>query len=1178
MVESHLDVMKNRDVQFRVSILILLMILLSSPFLRGKEGKPLASLREEFAARYRKSAEAYEEKGWLPGVAKAWEGILELNPEDLAAQQALEEVRTRMIHHPPPRTSLAPPETPEIRAIFNGQNLKGLKKVEGDFIVERGALRGTGNERNCILSTLRPPSDTFEILCSLMGKGSSYGLIFTSQKGSLIALHFQGSDVSLYNLKKEESLLKLEAKLAGDWRDIRIEVLQNRALFHLGGKLLGKWDFDSPPRGPVGVYGTGSFSLRSLGCKPSAARIFCEHACRLIERDFLEEGLEFLERAVKESPGYMEAYYHLGALRDRLFQREEALEAYRRFLGESEGWKNPSLRVNRFLRRGQSRMEELEAFEKDLGEIRRSYVARLREAGKESFLSGKGELARKVLEELSRLGALDRLSEKFLTLLKFQEGAQDGWYALFNGEDLAGWEIVEKEWHVEDGILKGMGDFDHQPRIFPLPVPYYPRALFELKFYTEKLVHFGLLLGKKEGGMRLHIKNVFGDNFIQAVRDDGSNESELHRPFRGDPPRSKEWHTLSLLCDYNRIFIMLNGVPQASRVFDRDLLSPPGLFVEPQNEMHFKDVRFRLLGDEKAFRETLSRFGASPETVAECERTTLPFEAKGGKSDSFLCHAYNGTVLGDWGNDPGHFLRTSLELTSYDCAFLHVRYSLAEKERRVKASFDNGEERALSLTPTGDPNEFSYATLPLGEVKEGFHDLLITSGESADPLNLDRLVVNGSPEPPWEINTRITSEKAPHFVIRSSPRVEITIQPKRIFPLVEAVHEFLTDYFGYAPDEKLTLQIISRECWIDRHAGGYASGHNLFIPEEGIYNDIELIIHEMSHCFESGVGHNPPWFAEGKSFPAILDFIEEKGGEFREHISTDSLGRARDGRLSIKELDDPQGNLLQFWGTEKFPYKDLQRRLKGYEGGSYICTEMRKMCGRHWLKNYCDLIRRDMEEGEFYMPASDVVLANNVIIDYLSRGNGVNLRPHFQEWGFTIVDIYSEEEGHRADCGKAPEPYLTDGGVSRRGPWEGEEKARFLEEGSMIYVFPVKKDVPRVEVEFLAEGFLRVQSAAKTLIETGKEEKKKSGTGKKKEGEEEKGKPRGRIYSVVLSEPSSWENCRLSLRFEALERGEGKGKKKIEDEKAKRGGAVAWIQVKFPRGEGAEGKGRALQR
>jgi hypothetical protein len=97
-------------------------------------------------------------------------------------------------------------------------------------------------------------------------------------------------------------------------------------------------------------------------------------------------------------------------------------------------------------------------------------------------------------------------------------------------------------------------------------------------------------------------------------------------------------------------------------------------------------------------------------------------------------------------------------------------------------------------------------------------------------------------------------------------------------------------------------------------------------------------------------------------------------------------------------------------------------------------------------------------------------------------------------------------------------------------------------------------------VDFLVEGFFKISSAGQTLLETGKKKSSKK-TRKKKEEPEEASLP-GETHSLVLTNSRAWENSRLSITFEAVERNEKGKKRNTAEEGPEKGGAVFWIKVK----------------
>jgi hypothetical protein len=174
-------------------------------------------------------------------------------------------------------------------------------------------------------------------------------------------------------------------------------------------------------------------------------------------------------------------------------------------------------------------------------------------------------------------------------------------------------------------------------------------------------------------------------------------------------------------------------------------------------------------------------------------------------------------------------------------------------------------------------------------------------------------------------------------------------------------------------------------------------------------------------------------------------------------------------------------------------------------------------------------MRRDLESGAYFMPREDRVLANSVLIDYLSRSVGEDLRPLFEEWGFRVVDFHRTGEWLEADCGDEGEAYLTDGSGSSISDWGEEGHGRRSVEGGFVHAFPVASGVERLEVEIRYRGPLAIRSGDRFF------EAPDSDT--------------PRTWSETLEETGLWrESERLVVRAESRVEGE-----EID---------VAWIRIR----------------
>jgi hypothetical protein len=176
-------------------------------------------------------------------------------------------------------------------------------------------------------------------------------------------------------------------------------------------------------------------------------------------------------------------------------------------------------------------------------------------------------------------------------------------------------------------------------------------------------------------------------------------------------------------------------------------------------------------------------------------------------------------------------------------------------------------------------------------------------------------------------------------------------------------------------------------------------------------------------------------------------------------------------------------------------------------------------------------MRVDLERDAYYMPSADRVLANSVLLDYLSRAAGADVGPLFREWGFHVVDIHRTGQPFVADCGDDREDHLTRRGRSARSSWEGEGSGRRAQGEPFVYAFPVHPEAREVEVRLLARGSFALEAASRRLGEWSIEE--------------------GREVACRLDDREAWPGNRLTVRIVPRE-----GEPQAD---------VAWIRVAVSR-------------
>ena len=504
-------------------------------------------------------------------------------------------------------------------------------------------------------------------------------------------------------------------------------------------------------------------------------------------------------------------------------------------------------------------------------------------------------------------------------------------------------------------------------------------------------------------------------------------------------------------------------------------------------------MTFRPLGDERVYRALLAEKGLFPRSVIECEIAA----AEGKGRDREIPFAYGGHALAGapTRTEPVGFDFSTLRLED---ATLSLRYAAPRGDRyaakgastRLAAILDGRTlPEALTLDAAAGLQDFAYARLPLGPLASGRHRIELRHLEGGGGLTLDRIEVTAPGDMPRGENKIHASDRAEHFRIRLSPGIELPRDADEIFGLLEVLRDYMVDYYGFEPVDPLYFNLIARACWGDPHKGGYATGDNIFMPDDTSYSDVAVIMHEMSHCFDRGQGFNPPWFGEGKSFPCYDRFVDETGAAYRKYRSAFSLSAKDTGARALKALEKDGVNLFPYWGTQRFPYWSgtPENRIltpQAYKAANWFCYELSKRLGPTWLEDYFRLVRRDLEKDSFFMPA-DRDLANGIIADYFARssGKGEAVRVFFREQGFTVHDPGAYERLVLTCDGTDGDHLVRHEGDRIEALPEGAGKGRRVTgEGFLMYVAPVPPDAKAIEVTVakMGRGAVEVDGNGKT--------------------------------------------------------------------------------------------------
>jgi hypothetical protein len=197
-----------------------------------------------------------------------------------------------------------------------------------------------------------------------------------------------------------------------------------------------------------------------------------------------------------------------------------------------------------------------------------------------------------------------------LITLSFGINAQDEWISLFNGNDLAGWEIAENpdSFKVEDGVIKidgprahafYVGDVnDGEFKDFELMVEVktMPKANSGIFFHTAYQEH-----GWPDKGYEVQVNQTHGD-----WRKSGSLYSfnDVKETYVNDG----EWYTTHIIVIDDHVTVKLNGETVMEYVESQDKNRPEnagekridrGTFAlqahDPESVIHYRSIKVKVL-------------------------------------------------------------------------------------------------------------------------------------------------------------------------------------------------------------------------------------------------------------------------------------------------------------------------------------------------------------------------------------------------------------------------------------------------------------------------------------------------------------------------------------------------------------------------------------------------------
>lgn len=1040
-------------------------------FVAGVEGGEERAVAELLASAKRSIA-----AGSLADGARAADLALALRP-DHAEARALRE-RAGAAAAPPPET---PAPAPAHAEIFNKKNLKGLEGKSGAFVVKDGRIAGdSGGVPSFLLLSRRPPRES-DLRAVVDVAGAGAGLVAFRSKGKGIAFVVSPAGAALRDLATGADLATGGAPGGGGVLTLELKVLGPLVRGFVNGTLAVEAALDSLPTGDAGFVRFGAATLHELGARPSFAAQCLDAAAAALASD----------RTVPAALAAAAALEREGAAPEGDLVRAAALAARGR-LEEALAARERG-RASRLLARPPDpRVKKLESLaDKAIAAARERRAAvdapflavtrSLRDEASRALAEGRNEDALALATRLSSLLPADRAARLQRLRAYGRARGKDGVIPLFDGT-LAGWTVRKGTFAAEDGVLRAPSEFAAHEAV-RADIEGYPRAFLEAEFRASSVYEAGLVVGGPADGWgyRFTLRNVLHEREFLVRREDG--EVKMRRELADLVPKGDgAWHRLSLFIHRNRVAVFVDGRKALEKVFSRPLAGSPGLYVAESTQADFRNVTYRIFDDDAETERFLYENGLGGEILLEAEEAAATGLASRDAAVAAQPLAFNGETLAiGGGREAEPYAEYVFDSPEWKPARLHVRYQrpASPDGDAILVSVDGALPAvAVALPPTGN-RDFGTVAADIGALAAGEHRLRVVPKDASRPARLDRLMVVGDARPPEEASLLLVSPRHPLLVIQTSPGVKVAGDFEPVFDMVDDVRGYMSEYLGVSLEGPLTLNVVSRECWADPHLGGYATGRELYVPEETVFRDLATVAHELSHCFDHGQGFVPPWFGEGKSVPVFVDFMAERGERYKWNALGGVDARARMGRGAKKTLMEKEGaggSLLAHWGTDRFSYGEHPLRGAAYDASAFLCADLRERHGRQWLKNFHALVSKDLAERTYYMPASDRVLANSVLVDYLSRATGEDLRAYFAEWGFEIRDLARPGEAMTAAAAR-DDAYLTGPGASSYsvgGDADGAPPGRVLESGEMVFTFPLPSGTTEVEFTVSARGRGRV--------------------------------------------------------------------------------------------------------
>ncbi len=1147
---------RDRPLKTIPLIVLFLLLLTASPEAAGQDASghgqtkdELGLILEEAAGDLLQAADTFCRDGHLESAGRALDVSVRIVPGSPGSDSIREAIGGRRSAMPRPVNQVF--TSRHAKELFNGKTLAGWKKSRGKWNVARSGIVCEAKKSEGYLFLLRPDKECrgFRLSFSFdYEPDGSAGVVLGKAGRNRVGVLFGGSGAALYDFTASRPLGDLSRRKFPPKRSvnvaIRIEMEQTTVTVNdkpVVEGVLSRWE-----PGTLGLYAAEGALFKNLRLTPLEIDLCLDQAAECLKKRKHARAASLLLRGRNVEKGSFLSAGHLAVTLESLGFRDEAARNAELFLSWYEGRSDRGSRMKQLERAAKAIALRTRESRETLDSRLSAWADRILVAGEAALSTPESRKLDAVVEALEAVDVRLERVEDFRTRVFLSRCGNLPGKELFNGDDLAGWTARAGVWEVVEpaegepvgphagGILTVMGG-EGANLIESDPLPPFDRYVVSLKIRgTGAYINQGVSFFVEGEPWSLEFSRFMTKQEV-TISHKGATVLFSHVP--GAALTSTRWHDVECIVHINRLTVLLDK----KVLFTKVLPAPPegriGLFVANDRRGHFDQILYRPLGRLGEYEALLDRIGVTVREVRECETLGQGEVVTAGRVHE-QPFAYNGHSLTGV-SDPKKTARLTFRFktVAIDDALLNLRYAAYPRgqQRKEPAGGGDGEEsntlcrmgvavdgrsliEPLELKVTGSRNDFTYARLPLGNLSFGWHEIRLEPPPTRSALFLDRIVLSDARSAPTEESKIFDSAAAPHFKIRLSPGVRLPDDSEEIFALLEVVRSYMVAHYGFAPTVTQYYNVIARECWGDPHKGGYATGDNLYIPEETAARNLAVIMHELSHNFDRGMGFNPPWFGEGKSFPIYVKFTRDTRGRYRAHQSPHTKRDMVQGGVAFDNLEVDGDNLLQYWGTPRFPYwqklpdgRDLT--ALGYQAANWLCWELSLFLGEGWLIDYFTLLRKDLDDKTFFLP-KEREAANSVVVDYFARSSGKDAWSFFKDRRFKLVDLY-DWTTVTADCGDDDETYLADGGSSVVEPTPGEgrrDKSRVVREGTITYAFPVPPDTRTLTVEITRSGYGSCHIWDKRIFRG-------------------KTPTRAETKTVTLDDPSFWAGSRLKLTF-----------------------------------------------